>query len=267
MRSHILLLSVLVLGGTACSSSDASQGNGVDDASAADTAESGLDDTAIDGPSDSSGDTSLPDVGGDVDAASPDVADSVSVDSTDAADADAVVTDSASDATPDATPDTTPDATPDTPTDVSDGSSGCLSNADCAPGSFCDAPTCTGPGTCVVKPFVGVFCKLDSEVRCGCDGSEFTSTCAAHKAGVRVAHVGACSARACGAADDCASLGVGYECAFGLGNCTYAGYCKMSTFCPGFLTAYCDCTGVDQFTNECLAEKASRRLSHAGKCP
>lgn len=144
---------------------------------------------------------------------------------------------------------------------------GCASNADCASNQFCDAPSCGGTGTCANKPGIGVFCRLDANPSCGCDGTEYTSACAAHKAGVRVAHYGACSAAPCNATSDCASLGSGYVCSFGEGNCTAPGFCKTSTLCPGFLTAYCSCAGTDVSTNTCLADRGGERLAHSGACP
>ena len=151
--------------------------------------------------------------------------------------------------------------------DADVGPGGCTSSADCAPTELCDAPTCSGPGTCVPKPGIGVFCKTDPDMSCGCDGHDYVSACAAHKAGVRVAHYGSCATTGCESTADCASLGAGYYCSFGVGYCTTAGFCKAEGLCPGFLTAYCSCAGDDVSTNTCLADKAGTRLAHTGSCP
>jgi hypothetical protein len=64
----------------------------------------------------------------------------------------------------------------------------CITNEDCLPGDFCDAPSCDGPGGC--KP-IG-FCDALLEPVCGCDGKTYVNPpCAASK-GVRVASEGEC---------------------------------------------------------------------------
>lgn len=68
---------------------------------------------------------------------------------------------------------------------VDAGTSGCASNADCAPDEFCyaDPEVCLGPGTCVPRTLHS--CSAHDE-RCGCDGRTYDNACEAEQAGVRV---------------------------------------------------------------------------------
>jgi hypothetical protein len=218
------------------------------------TADTGSTDTA---KPDTTPDASPGDATDASDTATSDAGDSAVSDATDSATSDSGV--DARDATA-----ADADATPDAPADTA---GGCTSNGMCASDEMCDALTCGGAGTCVKKPGIGVLCKLDPDGACGCDGTDYSSACAAHKAGVRVAHEGACSATGCSATTDCASLGTGYLCSFGVGNCLYAGFCKAESFCPGVLTAYCTCAGTNVSTNTCLADRSGDRLLHSGACP
>jgi hypothetical protein len=116
-------------------------------------------------------------------------ADTTSESSVDSSSADSTSSDTADTASPDtASPDTASEAADET---LGEAGTACTTNADCAFGYFCDAANCDGPGTCTKKPGIGVFCKMDG-TWCGCDHYDYTSECAAHKAGVRVAHSGGC---------------------------------------------------------------------------
>lgn len=253
----------MLLGSTACGSS-------VDDVADPDV-DSSVADTTVDGGAIDSKASDTASDGGPIDST---VAD-LGVDSGRDATPDAV-SDSATDTAPDAL-DATPidggidardSATSDTAVDArSDGDAGCSSNSDCASDEMCDAPTCTGPGTCIKKPGIGVLCRTDSDMWCGCNGTDFMSVCNAHKAGVRVAHYGTCASTACGANGDCASLGADSKCSFGVGNCTVPGFCKAEAFCPGFLTDYCSCAGATVTTNPCKADLSGTRLATMGACP
>ena len=261
MRRLTLLFPCFVLAvtATACGSS-------VDDAPG-DDPDSSVDATFDSGATDSKTNDTSPE-GGPGDST---VADSASDStSTDTAASDTAASDTA--ATDTAATDTAIEARDSAITDSAvdargDSDAGCASNADCASDELCDAPTCTGPGTCVKKPGIGVLCRTDADKWCGCDGTDFMSTCNAHKAGVRVAHYGTCASTACGATGDCSSLGADYKCSYGVGNCTVPGFCKAEAFCPGFLTAYCDCSGTNVSTNPCKADLAGTRLATMGACP
>jgi hypothetical protein len=208
-----------------------------------------------------------------------DVGDSTASDTADASRTDTTPADTMS---PDAPLDAVPDLGTDASGDVGDADArdavatdardaradgGCLTNSDCASDEMCDAPTCIGPGACIKKPGIGVLCRVDPDSWCGCDGTDYMSVCNAHKAGVRVAHAGSCSATACGATGDCSALGADYVCSFTVGNCTVPGFCKAEAFCPGSLTSYCDCSGATVSTNPCKADKSGTRLASSGACP
>ena len=76
---------------------------------------------------------------------------------------------------------------------------------DCAPGTFCEKPTCDSPaGSCLPFPTV---CPSDEAPVCGCDGITYFNDCLRRAAGAGAAHAGECDrdARPCHDSDDCPS--------------------------------------------------------------
>lgn len=68
----------------------------------------------------------------------------------------------------------------------------CATEADCqraGMGDFCLAPSCGGPGGCVLAPST---CAGTVDPVCGCDGATYQNDCEARRAHVRVAHTGVC---------------------------------------------------------------------------
>lgn len=67
----------------------------------------------------------------------------------------------------------------------------CASAADCHSNEYCWSPLCVGIGRCVERPAASL-CVGGSSPVCGCDGTTYTTECAAHLAGVRVSVPAAC---------------------------------------------------------------------------
>jgi hypothetical protein len=92
------------------------------------------------------------------------------------------------------------------------GGGGCLTNADCAPTDYCDfaAPfSCTGPGSCTVRPGI---CPAIFMPVCACNGMTYSNACVAAAAGENVASSGMCGSTTpgcCRTDFDCASVGRG----------------------------------------------------------
>ena len=65
--------------------------------------------------------------------------------------------------------------------------------APCPIGQYCSTPAgmCAGPGTCALIPTMPGTCP--DIVVCGCDGRQYPTPCAAERAGVSIAAIGACT--------------------------------------------------------------------------
>ena len=73
--------------------------------------------------------------------------------------------------------------------------SGCNENSDCGEDEFCELKEgdCEGEvakGICKRKPEI---CTMDFDPVCGCDGNNYSNTCAAHAKGVTVQSEGSCN--------------------------------------------------------------------------
>ncbi len=63
---------------------------------------------------------------------------------------------------------------------------GCMTNDQCPPSMFCSAPSCTGPGSCLLRQERDPnLCVDDPMPSCGCDGLLYPSACARSTLGVR----------------------------------------------------------------------------------
>ncbi len=75
---------------------------------------------------------------------------------------------------------------------------GCNTNADCLSAEYCAKALgdCAGQGTCKVKPITCPLAPVSvNDLVCGCDGQtygHYIDACDAAKAGVNIAHKGAC---------------------------------------------------------------------------
>ncbi|MCC6997818.1 MAG: hypothetical protein IT370_24590 [Deltaproteobacteria bacterium] len=72
-----------------------------------------------------------------------------------------------------------------------DAATGACSPA-CGPGTFCDQPSCFGPGTCVAIP---VICTREFAPVCGCDNQTYGNDCNRRMKGLSKAHDGECLVR------------------------------------------------------------------------
>jgi hypothetical protein len=71
---------------------------------------------------------------------------------------------------------------------------GCMSNAECPPTMFCSAPSCSGPGQCLLRQESDPNrCVPDPAPSCGCDGLFYPSACARTVLGVRQDPMRTCS--------------------------------------------------------------------------
>ncbi len=69
--------------------------------------------------------------------------------------------------------------------------SSCRTNAQCASTDYCAKAEgmCGGTGTCTARPTI---CPDICSTLCGCDGLNYCNSCFAARAGVNIAHNGAC---------------------------------------------------------------------------
>jgi hypothetical protein len=75
---------------------------------------------------------------------------------------------------------------------------GCLTNADCLQGEYCHletgcVATAAAPGACRQRPDGCPLYATPPPPVCGCDGKTYDGACEAERAGVNVAHQGACT--------------------------------------------------------------------------
>lgn len=75
------------------------------------------------------------------------------------------------------------------------GTSTCMGDGECGLGEYCEVGTggCGARGSCRVAPAACERPSTTSATVCGCDGMVYESACEAHRAGVTIASVGACS--------------------------------------------------------------------------
>jgi hypothetical protein len=66
---------------------------------------------------------------------------------------------------------------------------GCTTNEQCRPTQYCAGTGCGTVGSCEAR---AMFCPLNIDPVCGCDGRTYNNSCLAAVAGVRVARAGAC---------------------------------------------------------------------------
>lgn len=142
----------------------------------------------------------------------------------------------------------------------------CYSNADCGALDFCDTEAsgqCGGRGTCQPRG-VNLFCSSLYVGVCGCDGQSYANTCYLHKAGVSLAHDGACKPT-CFDDGDC---GPTEYCKSAPGECGGPGSCEsrgIGLFCTQLWQPVCGCDG-QTWANACHAQKAGAAVDHDGAC-
>ncbi len=143
----------------------------------------------------------------------------------------------------------------------------CLENADCRLDEFCLKPLgeCDAAGECVARLPEIVQCLAVWDPVCGCDGVTYSTGCHAQKAGVSLAHDGACSAT-CLANADCPPE---QFCGKAPGDCAGEGECVDRlddlTQCFAVWDPVCGCDG-NTYSNGCYAHKAAMTIDHFGEC-
>ena len=145
--------------------------------------------------------------------------------------------------------------------------SGCSSHDDCGPSGACDMMGCadaTSSGVCVKAP--KVCSRLWAPV-CGCDGETYANDCKRLKAGVGVAHEGAC-VTPCGGFLGLI-CGEGETCYYPEGTCEWAdhaGTCEAPPkVCPKHIDPVCGCDG-ESYRNACMMKRAGVSMDHEGLC-
>ena len=143
----------------------------------------------------------------------------------------------------------------------------CERNDDCGPAKYCAKPRgdCTGTGSCEPRP--EGMCPLSIIAVCGCDGVTYSGPCEAARAGVNVAHVGACG-------ETCGTLGgisceAGAFCELPPGTCNIVdlgGECvPIPDACPAVVDPVCGCDGRT-YSSDCDRQAAKAQKAHDGPC-
>jgi hypothetical protein len=81
----------------------------------------------------------------------------------------------------------------------------CMTNDQCGTLEFCDTEqsvSCNAGGTCASRGGA-LMCTTIKDPVCGCDGATYDNDCVAHKAGISVAYVGACTTGTSGSGGGC----------------------------------------------------------------
>jgi hypothetical protein len=143
---------------------------------------------------------------------------------------------------------------------------GCAAGDECPTGTYCrfERGICGGDGTCEPLPDA---CPAVVDPVCGCDGHTYSNACEAARAGVSLAHRGAC-APTCGtiAGIPCPE---GMFCDLDPGTCLVAdagGTCvPVPEVCPELYAPVCGCDGVT-YGNDCERIAAAVTKDHDGAC-
>ncbi len=137
----------------------------------------------------------------------------------------------------------------------------CSSNDDCGDTEYCFSQEgCDTPGTCRERP---VFCTLEFQPVCGCDGNTYGNACAAAAAGVNVVREGACLADGgCNSNADCSNA----DYCFSEEGCDVPGTCREKPqLCTREFNPVCGCDGRT-YGNPCLAASAGVNVVSQGAC-
>ena len=137
----------------------------------------------------------------------------------------------------------------------------CFNNADCGDTEYCfSQQSCDTPGTCRERP---VFCTLEFQPVCGCDGNTYGNACAAAAAGVNVVREGACLADGgCNSNADCSDA----DYCFSEEGCDVPGTCQEKPqLCTREFNPVCGCDGRT-YGNPCLAASAGVNVVSQGAC-
>ncbi len=137
----------------------------------------------------------------------------------------------------------------------------CSSNADCGDTGYCFSQEgCDTPGTCRERP---VFCTLEFQPVCGCDGNTYGNACAAAAAGVNVVREGACVVDGgCNSNTDCSDA----DYCFSEEGCDAPGTCQPKpAFCTREFRPVCGCDGRT-YGNACEAAAAGVNVRQEGAC-